>query len=155
MDWFSMPALAVVSFCQLNNIPHETRQISIMKMQHLSKEYAKVNPQHKIPSIQEIDSKTGEVLLTLSESHTIIRYLARTRDCPEHWYPRKDLRKQAIIDECLDRHHTWLRQGSTWLVLKKCFSAKLFKREASKNELNFHEVMLSKSLRQMENQLKN
>ena len=93
VDWVSQPARAVVSFCRLNNIPFEAREIRIFKMQHMTDEYAKINPQMKVPAIQEVDSRTGEVLLNLSESHAIMRYLARTRNVPEHWYPRQDLRQ--------------------------------------------------------------
>ena len=70
----------------------------------------------KIPTMQEIDLKTGEVF-TLSESHTIMRYLANTRGIPDHWYPA-DPRQRAQVDMYLDQHHSFLRVGLTQSILE-------------------------------------
>ena len=70
-------------------------------------EFAKINPAKQIPAMQEINERTGEVM-TLSESHAILRYLARSRGCDDHWYPT-DYRKRALVDRYLDEHHTYLR----------------------------------------------
>ena len=51
VDWVSQPARAVVSFCRLNNIPFEAKEIRIFKMQHMTDEYATINPQMKVPAI--------------------------------------------------------------------------------------------------------
>ena len=59
--------------------------------------------------MQEIDAKTGQALLNLGESHTIMRYLALTNNAGD-WYPT-DLRKRAKVDEYLDMHHSSLRAG--------------------------------------------
>ena len=156
VDWVSQPCRAVISFCRLNNIPHDVKEVRVFKFQHMDDEFTKINPAQKVPAIQEVDTKTGKVLLNLGESHAILRYLAATRRSlvPEHWYPSKDLEQQAYINEYLDRHHTWLRQGSGGLVFKKCFSPIILKKEVSKNVLSFHETMLARSLRMMENTLK-
>lgn len=74
-------------------------------MQHLSPEFAKINPNKKVPAILHGD-------LNLAESHAILRYLARTFNAPEQWYPRNDLKKAAKIDEYLDYHHTGTRRFS-------------------------------------------
>ncbi len=41
----------------------------------------------------EIDLQTGEEW-HLAESHTIMKYLAQTRNVPDHWYP-KDAKARA------------------------------------------------------------
>ena len=92
LDYLSQPSCALISFCRLNSIPFKAKAVNIFQGEHLKPEYAKINPKRKVPCIQEVDIKTGNVTLTLSESHAILRYLAITRDVPEHWYPRKDLR---------------------------------------------------------------
>ncbi len=70
--------------------------------------------------MQEIDENTGETL-TMSESHAILRYLARSRGLADHWYPR-DLRQRAIVDQYLDEHHNFLRQGVGAYCFKKLFA---------------------------------
>lgn len=47
-----------------------------------------------------------------------MRYLATTRECSDHWYP-KDLKKRTKIDEFLDWHFTHLRTGVHMLLTKK------------------------------------
>jgi len=75
----------------------------------------------KVPAMQEVDARTGEVLFTLSESHTIMRYLAVTRKCADHWYP-SDAKQRALVDEYLDQHHSFLRTGCTNYFGTKLFS---------------------------------
>jgi hypothetical protein len=41
-----------------------------------------------------------------------MRYLAKTFNVPEQWYPRNDHKKTAKIDEYLDYHHTGTRRFS-------------------------------------------
>ena len=79
-----------------------------MKMEHKSDEYAKASVTKQIPCMQEINESTG-YMLTLGESHAIMRYLAVSRGCPDHWYPSEDLRQQARINQYLDEHHNYLR----------------------------------------------
>ena len=78
-------------------------------------EFAKINPMKKIPAMQEIDERTGEVF-NLAESHAILRYLACSRGCADHWYP-SNLRKRALVDQYLDQHHSVLRVGVTMSAL--------------------------------------
>jgi len=66
----------------------------------MNEENAKINPAKQVPFMREEDSRTGEVL-TMSESHSMMRYLARSRGVADHWYPA-DLRKRAKVDEYLD-----------------------------------------------------
>ena len=47
--------------------------------------------------------------LNLFESHAILKHLKSSRNCPEHWYPEKDIVRRAKIDEYMDWHHAGLR----------------------------------------------
>ena len=109
VDFISQPARAVVAFCKVNNIPHETIEVRVSKSQQKTSEYSKINPLQRIPTMEEGEFK-------LSESHTIMRYLCNTRDVPDHWYPKKDLKKRALIDFYLDWHHSNTRR-CTWLII--------------------------------------
>ena len=101
--------------------------------------------------MQEVDKATGEVF-TMGESHAILRYLADSRSCPDHWYPR-DLRKRAEVDMYLDQHHTYLRMGVGGLIFKSIFSPQMFGKSYTDRELEFHRIMLKRSLRLLEGRL--
>ena len=74
------------------------------------KEYSKISPMGKIPAMQEINETTGEIF-NLVESHTIMRYLADSREVEDHWYTRDNPQKRALVDMYLDQHHSMLRYG--------------------------------------------
>ena len=59
-----------------------------------------------MPALKE--ETPGQPDYCLSESHTILRYLADTRGVDDHWYP-KDLKKRALVEKYLDSHHSDLR----------------------------------------------
>ena len=102
VDFGSQPARAIAGFCKLNGIAHELKMVPLRKREHMKEPFISINPREIIPAMQELDASTGEVVFTLSESHTILRYLADSRMCPDHWYPREDLKKRAIVDAYLD-----------------------------------------------------
>lgn len=109
LDFISQPSRAVLAFCKFNNIPHEVVEIRILKGQNKDSQYANTNPLQKVPALQEDD-------FTLSESHTIMRYLCNTRKVDDHWYPKHDRRKRALIDAYLDWHHTNTRRCAQFIV---------------------------------------
>ena len=88
----------------------------------------------------------------MGESHAIMRYLAMSRQVADHWYP-KDLRKRAKVDEYLDMHHTYLRQGSGAYIFKKLFAPVVINKTYKEEELDFHKIMLGRSLKNLENRL--
>ena len=108
-DYASQPSRAVIAFCNINKIPFTLVETRVGKMEHLSEEYKKINRAKLVPAIKEINKATGEEW-TLSESHAIMRYLATSRKVPNHWYP-SDIVKRSKVDQYLDWHHTFLRQG--------------------------------------------
>jgi glutathione S-transferase len=99
-------------FLELNHIPYEFRVVRIMKGQHLTPDYALINPMRKVPVIVD-----GEH--TIFESHSILRYLAQRFNTPDHWYPRSDLLKRTRVDQYLDWHHLGLRKAVVGLVFAR------------------------------------
>ena len=77
-------------------------------------EFKKLNPNGKVPAILDHG-------FNLYESHTILRYLATSRDCPDHWYPT-DFKKRAKINEYLDWHHNNIRLGAGGYFFRKYVS---------------------------------
>ena len=71
-------------FCLMNKLPHTVKEVNVMMLEQYNEEFKKVNPNGKVPAI--LDSG-----FNLYESHTILRYLATSKGCPDHWYP-KDLK---------------------------------------------------------------
>lgn len=89
----SPPCRAVEMVASLVGVELEKCQLDLFAKEHLSEEYLRLNPRHKVPAI--VDGN-----LTLGESRAIMRYLVnRGPDSP--LYPR-DAKKRAKIDELLD-----------------------------------------------------
>ncbi len=86
-----------------------------MALEQYAPEFKKINPNGKVPAITD----NG---FHLNESHTILRYLATTKNCADHWYP-SDPRKRARVDEYLDWHHTNIRLGAGGYFFRKYVSA--------------------------------
>mmetsp|Transcript_13368 Transcript_13368/g.14994 ORF Transcript_13368/g.14994 Transcript_13368/m.14994 type:complete len:194 (+) Transcript_13368:105-686(+) len=110
-----------------------------------SPEFKKINPSMQIPALTEGDFK-------LSQSHSILKYLHKSRGCADHWYP-SDPKKRSIIDQDLDWHHSNLRKGS-YQQLRKRFILPLFGIEPNESELAELDKLLHKSLRLMDKTLK-
>ncbi|KAL0371826.1 UNVERIFIED_CONTAM: Glutathione S-transferase T1 [Sesamum calycinum] len=105
VDRLSQPSRALLIFCKANGIEFEEVSIELGKLQHRSPEYAEINPMKQVPAIVHGDFK-------LSESHSILIYLASAfPGVAEHWYPA-DVHKRAKIHSVLDWHHSNLRRGS-------------------------------------------
>ncbi|HUB95308.1 MAG TPA: glutathione S-transferase family protein [Stellaceae bacterium] len=82
----------VMQFIADNKIPVEEQVVDLFKGEHHGEAYRRVNPNRLVPLLEDGDFR-------LSESATILRYLAETINSPA--YP-KDLRKRAKVDEMLD-----------------------------------------------------
>ena len=61
-------------------IPYEIETISIMQGINRQPEYLKINPVGKVPVIKDGD-------FILFESNSILRYLARSRNVKDSFYP--------------------------------------------------------------------
>jgi glutathione S-transferase len=79
-----------------NKVEYEGIHLDLVKGEHKTEEYKKVNPFQKVPAIIEGD-------FILFESNTVLRYLANTKDIEDNWYP-KDPQKRAIVDLYFDWH---------------------------------------------------
>jgi glutathione S-transferase len=108
IDWLSEPCRAVAVLLLENHIEHEVHELSVLKGETHSDAYKQINPVGKVPAI--VDDG-----FSLSESHTIMRYLCASRKLPDHYYPN-DIKQRARVDSWLDWHHTNLRQGALRLI---------------------------------------
>ena len=52
-DLMSQPCRALYIFLKMAGIPFESRTIALGKMEHLTDEYAKINPFKKVPVIDD------------------------------------------------------------------------------------------------------
>lgn len=85
-----------MQFIADNNIECEQEVVDILAGAHYGEEYTKRNPNRLVPLLEDGD-------LVLTESASILRYLAAKIDSPA--YP-KDLKKRAHVDEMLDWFNT-------------------------------------------------
>ncbi|KAL2925737.1 Glutathione S-transferase T1 [Bienertia sinuspersici] len=109
-DRMSQPSRAVILFCKLNKINFEEIKIDLSKRQHLTPEFAEINPLRQVPAI--VDGR-----FKLFESHAILVYLTWAfPGVADHWYPA-DVSKRAKIHSVLDWHHLNLRYGAMRYVL--------------------------------------
>ncbi|XP_031448202.1 glutathione S-transferase theta-2B [Phasianus colchicus] len=111
LDLLSQPCRAVYLFARCNNIPFEFKRVELMKGQHRTEEFRKVNVLMKVPALRD-----GS--FTLAESVAILMYLARKFKTPDHWYP-SDLQKQARVDEYLSWQQAHIRGKGSKLFLSK------------------------------------
>jgi glutathione S-transferase len=82
----------VMQFIADNKMPVEQQVVDIFKGEHYGEPYTKINPNRLIPMLEDGDFR-------LTESATILRYLAQTINSPT--YP-KELRQRVKVDELLD-----------------------------------------------------
>ncbi|NXL84571.1 GSTT1 transferase, partial [Alectura lathami] len=111
LDLSSQPCRALYIFARSNNIPFEFKRMELIKGQHMTEEFRKVNMLMKVPALRD-----GS--FTLAESIAILLYLTRKFKTPDHWYP-SDLQKRAKVDEYLAWQHTSIREKGTKLFLAK------------------------------------
>uniref|UniRef100_A0A8D0HGU7 glutathione transferase n=1 Tax=Sphenodon punctatus TaxID=8508 RepID=A0A8D0HGU7_SPHPU len=120
LDLLSQPCRSVYIFAKKNNIPFEFKHVELLKGEHLSEEFYKVNLLRKVHAL-----KDGN--FTLAESIAILLYLSRKFNTPDHWYP-SDVQKRARVDEYLSWQHT-IRWRVMWTVLMPLLVGKPFPAE--------------------------
>jgi glutathione S-transferase len=96
MHPISTTSRPVMQFIADNNIDVEQEVVDILTGAHYGEAYTKRNPNRLVPMLEDGD-------LVLTESASILRYLAAKIDSPA--YP-KDLKKRAHVDEMLDWFNT-------------------------------------------------
>ena len=82
----------ILLFAAESGIDLEYQVVDLMTGEHLGEAYAKINPYHLVPVLEDGDFR-------LTESSAILKYLADKIDSPA--YP-KDLRARARVNEAMD-----------------------------------------------------
>ena len=118
-DLISQPVRSVLMFCEFNKIHYKFHYINLMKQEHLSEEFIKINPTKKVPAIKYTDAN-GKVFI-LYESCTILRFLAVVYKVENNWYPSNDIYRKSLIDQYLDWHHS-----NTRLIFYSAIRQKFF-----------------------------
>ncbi|XP_031639307.1 glutathione S-transferase 1-like, partial [Contarinia nasturtii] len=90
MHTFSPPSRAVLLTAAELGVELECKVIELLKSEHKSPEFIKLNPQHTIPLLDD-----NGVLIT--DSHAICGYLVGKYGKDDRLYP-KDLVKRAQVD---------------------------------------------------------
>uniref|UniRef100_A0A1A9V6B1 Glutathione S-transferase 1 n=1 Tax=Glossina austeni TaxID=7395 RepID=A0A1A9V6B1_GLOAU len=99
----SPPARAVLLTAKAIDLELELKPINLMKGEHLTPEFIKINPQHTIPTLVDGDA-------VVYDSHAICAYLVEKYAKDDQLYP-KDLVKRALVDARLhfDSGHLFAR----------------------------------------------
>ena len=77
----------------------------------------------------------------LYECHVILRYLAQKHPTADHWYP-EDLEARTKIDMYLDWHHSNIRQGCTYWLMKEFWLPKYLGLKYEESEKGYHKFQL-------------
>jgi len=99
----------LVFLLEENHIPHEWKNIDILKGEQNSEEFKKINLEGLVPVI--VDEQYN---LTLSEGAAIMIHLSETRKL-EKWYP-SDPAVRAKVNQFLHWHHTNTRKATITLL---------------------------------------
>ncbi|KAG6554530.1 hypothetical protein Mapa_003909 [Marchantia paleacea] len=141
-DHLSQPVRAVALLLRANNIEYEFINMDVPAGEHKSPAYLAINPRGQVPALVDDD-------FTLTESATILRYMAVTRSVPDHWYPA-DVKERARVDLLMDWYQTNLRQTSLY-VWHKELSVSVFKTcRSPEMEIKLYESHMQHALRQLE-----
>ena len=111
LDVMSQPSRAVLIFCRAAAIPHEFKPIMVGKLENKKEDFLKINPLGTVPAVDD-----GGV--AIKDSSAILRYLCRTRDLPDHWFPRDPV-AESKVDEFLHWQHLNVRAGCALYFRKR------------------------------------
>ncbi|XP_013922334.1 PREDICTED: glutathione S-transferase theta-1-like [Thamnophis sirtalis] len=111
LDLLSQPCRAVYIFAKKNNIPFMMKPVEMLKGQHFTEEFNKVNILRKVPVLKDGD-------FILEESTAILLYLTRKYNTPSYWYP-PDMKKRARVDEYLAWQISTIRAGTSKILWLK------------------------------------
>ncbi|KAG8224351.1 hypothetical protein J437_LFUL004307 [Ladona fulva] len=142
-DLISQPARAILLLLKINRIPYEGCPVSLQKGEHLREEYLKINPFHRIPTIDDDGFK-------LMESIAIMRYICQTRNIDDPWYP-KDPKLRARVDEYLEWQHIDIRGNTMNYLMNKFILPSVTGELPPEKQILSYEKNLDKSFDYMEN----
>merc|ERR1711872_512749 len=89
----SAPVRIALMTCEAMGIEYENKSVDLMKGEHMTPDYLKINPQHNVPALVDGDFK-------LNESRAIALYLFNAYGKDEKLYP-KEAKARAIVDQRL------------------------------------------------------
>lgn len=89
----SPPSRAVLQTIRMLGLDVEVKNLSLLKGEHLTPEFLKLNPMHQVPVLVD-----GDLILT--ESRAIMAYLANSRKPGSSLYPT-DPKKRVLVDQML------------------------------------------------------
>ncbi|KAJ9596348.1 hypothetical protein L9F63_012623 [Diploptera punctata] len=138
----SQPCRAVMLFILANKIPCEDRRVNLAVGEHLTAEFSKLNPFHKVPVIDD----NGFIV---KESVAILRYLSYEKNVPDHWYP-KDRKQQAKIDEYLEWQHLDTRLNCSMYFIVKFLRPLITGQTPSKKIISEYEDKMKRTLDMIE-----
>ncbi|KAK9391409.1 glutathione S-transferase theta-1-like [Crotalus adamanteus] len=131
LDLLSQPCRAVYIFAKKNNIPFMMKPVDMLKGQHFTEEFNKVNILRKVPVLKDGD-------FILEESTAILLYLIRKYNTPSYWYP-PDMKKRARVDEYLAWQISTIRVGTSKILWLKVVIPLFVGHQVSPEKL--HEAM--------------
>lgn len=114
----SQPMRSVLAYCKLSGIAYTQHDLMFLKGEHLTEEYAKINPNQEFPAIVH----NG---YNLWESAAIVAYLADAYNIDNQWYP-KDPKVRGRINAYLHSHHQSTRAPITGYLRAKVAGPKFF-----------------------------
>ena len=97
----SAPSRTIAAYCELSGIQIQYHMVDLAKKEHLTEEYARINPFQTIPSCVYRGYNVWE-------SCSIVPYLADALRVDNQWYP-KDPRVRVRINSYLHLHGTGIR----------------------------------------------
>jgi len=98
---YSQPSRAILTFIRLSCIPHQVKVVNLLKFEHKSPEFIKINPLGQVPAISDGD-------FFLNESEAIVLYLIDSRECGKEYYPEEP-KTRALINQYMPYHHSHVR----------------------------------------------
>ncbi|EFJ51768.1 hypothetical protein VOLCADRAFT_56687 [Volvox carteri f. nagariensis] len=133
-DFMSQPSRAVIIFSRCNKLPVEVQPVLIHKGETRSPAYLERNPLGKVPLLEDpgaacsaTETSAGDGCFRLPESAAIMSYLSFKFPelVPEHWYPRSDPVRRALVDSALHWYQGNIRAGAMRLSFHKVIARRL------------------------------
>ncbi|XP_068238879.1 glutathione S-transferase theta-1-like [Palaemon carinicauda] len=136
VNYLSQPSRSVGLLCKAINAPHTEHQMDLMKKEHKTPDFLRINPFGRVPSVTDEN-------ITINESCSALRYIASKYDKTGQWYPQElDLRVK--VDEYLDWQHTNTRKHGVGYFFNLVFAPKFTQKPADWDLINEHKTELAR-----------
>lgn len=141
-DLLSQPSRSAYILLKANKVKFEGKEINLMKGEHKTEEYKKINQFGLVPFI---DDKGFKVI----ESVAILKYIIGKNKLPDHWYP-KDLNTQTRVEEYLRWYPTGTRTPCVNLFLELVMFPKFTGKPIDQEKVKEHRVKVTESMKDLE-----